>query len=177
MHSPRVSRVDVVRARDHYRNVERERFGRHMEPFRFRPEHRMVLTHVRIVPGTYYYRRDAFYRVYGWAPLPYVYTLGPRYGVYDSVFLAFMLDHADEQQYALMYYNHMNEPDFVQWRQQMDQLAAQNEDLSQRLATLDQQVAALQGTPTDPSYVPEDAQDIALSPEVIDGLIQSQSQT
>lgn len=130
----------------------------------------MLLTHVRIIPGTYYYRRDAFYRVYGWAPLPYVYGLYPRYGLYDAVFLAFMLDHIAEQQYALMYYNHMNEAEFVQWRQQMDQLAMQNDDLRARLAAMDQQAAALQGRPIDPSYIPEDAQDIALSPDVIDGL-------
>ena len=34
--------------------------------FRLRPEHRVLFTHMRIVPGTYYYRRDAFYGVYGW---------------------------------------------------------------------------------------------------------------
>ena len=81
-----------------------------------------------------------------------------------------MLDHIAEQQYALMYYNHMNEAEFVQWRQQMDQLAMQNDELRATLAAMDQQVAALQGTPVDPSYVPEAAQDIVLSPDVIDGV-------
>jgi hypothetical protein len=156
---------------------ERARFARHMEPFRVRPEHRVMLTHMRIVPGTYYYRRDAFYRLYGWAPLPYVWGLYPRYGLYDAVFLAFMLDHIAEQQYALMYYNHMNEPEFVQWRQQMDQLAMQNADLRARLTAMDQQIAGLQGRPVDPSYVPQDAQDIALSPDVIDGLTAANQQS
>ena len=171
-----MTRVEAVRARDEYRAVERARFARHVEPFRFRPENRFLLTRMHIIPGTYYYRRDAFYRVYGWAPLPYVYTLAPRYGMYDAVFLAFMVDHIAEQQYALMYYNHMNEPEFMQWRQQMDQLAMENADLRARLDATDQQVATLQaqGTPVDPSYVPQDAQDVALSPDVIDGLTQAQ---
>jgi hypothetical protein len=164
-----------MRAHDEYRG-ERARFSRRVEPFRVGPTHRPVLTHLRIFPRTYYWRREAFYRVYGWAPLPYVYALYPRYGLYDVVFLAFMLDHIAEQQYALMYYNHMNEPEFVQWRQQMDQLAMENADLRARLAQMDQQVAGLQGTPRDPAYVSEDAQDVALSPDVIDRLTSETSQ-
>ena len=36
---------------------ERARFARPIEAIRFRPEHRVLLTRVRIVPATYYYRR------------------------------------------------------------------------------------------------------------------------
>jgi hypothetical protein len=134
------------------------------------------LIKLTIRPGTYYYRRAVFYRTYGWAPPPYVYGLSPRYGLFDAVFLAFMLDHIAEQQYALMYYSHMNEAEFVQWRQQMDQLAMQNAELRARLAQMDQQTARLQGTPRDPAYVPEDAQDVVLSPDVIDQLAAAANQ-
>ena len=80
-----------------------------------------------------------------------------------------MLDRiAFDQAYALMYYNHMDEPEFMQWRQEMDGLAAENADLREKLAVMDQQVAQLQGTPRDAAYIPEDAGDVALSPEVID---------
>jgi cell division protein FtsB len=77
---------------------------------------------------------------------------------------------AVDQQYALMYYNHRNEEDMMQWRQEMDQQAMNNAELKAKLDALDQQVARLQGTPVDSAYVPEDAQDIALSPDVVDQL-------
>ena len=100
-------------------------------------------------------------------PAPYVYTLYPRYGLYDAVFLAFMLDHAAEEQYAMMYYHHQQEAEFMQWRQEMDNLAIQNAELRARLAVMDQQVAGMQGVPRDPAYMPQAAQDIGLSPDVI----------
>ena len=168
----RVTVAEEQKAVGRYRE-ERARFARSVGPFKFGPEHRAVLIHLNIRPGTYYYRRDAFYRVYDWGPLAYVYRLYPRYGLYDVVFLAFMLDHIAEQQYALMCYNHMNETAFVQWRHDMDRLAIENADLRTRLAAMDRQVAGLQGRPVDPSYVPADAQDIVLSPDVIDGFAAS----
>jgi hypothetical protein len=79
-----------------------------------------------------------------------------------------MVERAADPEYALMYYNHCNEADMIQWRHDMDQLAADNADLKAKLAAMDQQVAQLQGTPVDPAYVPQDAQDVALSPDVVD---------
>ena len=138
---------------------------------RFVPDHRVVLTRVRIVPATYHYRRTVFYETYGYVPAPYVYRMYPRYGLWDAAFLAFMVERAAERDYALMYYNHRNEPEMMQWRQEMDRMAMDNAELKQKLAIMDQQVAGLQGTAVDPAYIPADAQEIALSPDVIDQLI------
>ncbi len=173
-----IRREDARLAAERYRHEERTRFVRHVEPLRFRPENRAMLHMIRIVPGTYYYRRNMFYDTYAWGPPPYVYNLAPRYGLFDAVFLAFMVDHVAEREYALMYYNHQNDEAFVQWRQQMDQMAADNAELRAKLATMDQQVVQLQsqGTPQDPNYVPESAQDVALSSDVIDQLTQPQPQ-
>ena len=121
-----IRREDARLAAERYRHEERTRFVRHVEPLRFRPENRAMLHMIRIVPGTYYYRRNMFYDTYAWGPPPYVYNLAPRYGLFDAVFLAFMVDHVAEREYALMYYNHQNDEAFVQWRQQMDQMAADN---------------------------------------------------
>ena len=140
---------------------------------RFAPENRRVLTRMRIVPGTYHYRRTVFYDSYGYAPPPYVYTMYPRYGLWDAAFLAFMVERAVEPEYALMYYNHRNEQEMIQWRQEMDRMAQDNAELKDKLAAMDQQVAQLQGTPENPDYIPEGAQDIALSPDVIDQLAQA----
>jgi hypothetical protein len=126
---------------------------------------------MRIVPGTYHYRRAVFYETYGYVPFPYVYTMYPRYGLWDAVFLGFMVERAaEEREYALMYYNHRNEEEMIEWRQEMDRLAMDNAELRAQLDAMDQQVAQLTGTPVDPTYIPEGAQDIALSPDVIDQL-------
>jgi hypothetical protein len=52
----------------------------------------------------------------------------------------------------------------------------QNAELRARLAQMDQQTARLQGTPRDPAYVSEDAQDVVLSPDVIDQLAAAANQ-
>jgi hypothetical protein len=164
-----VPREAQQKAVAHYR-AERVRFTRQSSPMRFVPAHRVILKRMRIIPGTYYYRRGIFYDAYGYVPPPYIYTMYPRYGLWDAVFLGFMLERAAEQEYALMYYNHRDEAEMMQWRQDMDRMAMDNADLRARLAAMDQQVAQLQGTPVDSAYVPQDAQDVALSPDVIDQL-------
>jgi hypothetical protein len=130
---------------------------------------------MRIVPGTYYHRRKVFYDTYGYVPYPFIYKMYPRYGLWDAVFLGFMVERAQEREYALMYYNHRNEEEMIQWRQEMDRLAMDNAELRAQLDIMDQQVANLQGTPVDSGYIPGGAQDIALSPDVIDQLSQESS--
>ena len=84
-----------------------------------------------------------------------------------------MVEYAADREYALMYYNHRNDDEMMEWRQDMDRVAVDNPEVKDKLADMDQQVDQLQeeGTPVDSDYVPEDAQDVPLSPEVIDQLI------
>ena len=154
---------------------ERSHFERHAAVFRFEPSHRVILKSVRIVPTTYYYRRTVFYDTYGWGPPRYVYSLYPRYGLWDAVFLAFVLDHIDEDQYALMLYHHQHDAEIRQWMDDNDRLAAENDDLRYELDTMRSRMAELDqsGVPVDSAYVPPDAADVALSPEVIDQLTTS----
>lgn len=149
--------------------VEHARFQGHASPLRFRRADTFQLTHIRIVPTTYYYRRTVFYDAYGWQPSVYVYGLSPRYGIWDATFLAFALDHIAEEQYAMMLYNHQHDAAVQQWMQDSDGLAADNEDLRAKLDAMKVEMARLQesGAEADASYVPPDAQDVALSPEVI----------
>jgi hypothetical protein len=149
--------------------VERAQFTRHVAPIHFVAAHRVVLTHIRIVPTTYHYRRTVFYDTYAWQPPVYVYGFYPRYGLWDATFLAFALDHIAEEQYALMFYHHRNEAELQQWMDDADRLAADNEDLRAKLDAMKAQMTTMQdsGVTADPSYVPPDAQDVALSPEVI----------
>lgn len=162
-------------AREHaYRHSREERvlFSRHSPPVVFVAAHRPILTRIRIVPTTYHYRRTVFYDEYAWQPPAYVYGFSPRYGLWDATFLAFSLDHIAEEQYALMFYHHQNDAEMQQWMADARELAAENDDLRTKLDALDGQVAAFQdsGVENDPTYVPPDAQDVALSPEVIEKL-------
>jgi hypothetical protein len=152
--------------------VEQALFERHRTPIRFLPAHRVVLTGLHIVPATYHYRRTVFYDAYSWRAPVYVYRMYPRYGLWDAVFLAFALDHLAEEQYALMLYHHQHDAEIQQWLEDSDRLAADNDDLRAKLENMKLEMARLEesGVVIDPSYVPIDARDVALSPEVIDQL-------
>lgn len=172
MNAP-VAREVLIRDRDHYRQVELVRYRVRPAPFRFESRHRVVLVNLRIVPRTYYHRRAVFYEAYGFVPPVYIYGLRPSYGLWCGTFLAFMLDRialAHQYDYSLMYYDHMNEPEFIQWRQEMNGLAAENAELREKLAALDARVSELEGTQRNAAYVPEEAGDVALSPQAVDQL-------
>lgn len=151
---------------------ERAQFERQRNPIHFKPAHRVILAGLRIVPTTYLYRRTVFYDAYSWTAPPYVYHMYPRYGLWDAVFLAFVLDHIAEEQYALMLYHHQHDKEIQHWMEDSDRLAADNDDLRAQLENMKLEMARLEqsGVVVDPSYVPTDAADVALSPEVIDQL-------
>jgi hypothetical protein len=151
---------------------ERIRFERHVTAIRFVPAHRVVLTRLHIVPTSYYYRRNVFYDTYRWSTPGYVYRMYPRYGLWDAVFLAFALDHIAEEQYALMLYHHRRDAEIQQWMDDTDRLAADNDELRAKMENMKLEMARLEqsGVAVDASYVPPDAEDVALSPEVIDQL-------
>jgi len=161
-------------AYERYR-TERAQFTRHAPVIHFVPAHRVVLTKIRIVPTTYHYRRTVFYDEYGWQAPVYVYSYYPRYGLWDATFLMFALDHVAEEQYAMMFYHHQREEDMQRWMADSERLAADNQELRDKLDAMKVQMAKLEGNglEADPSYVPPDAQDVALSPEVIDKLTSS----
>ena len=154
----------------HYR-TEQTRFVYHDNPVRYRTDYyRPVFRHVHVDYGTYYYRRNVFYTTYAYTPPVYVYQSYPRFGIWDATFLWFMLDHCRDRQYALMYYNHQNDEAMRMWRREANRLASENAALREQLAVLDQQTASLgtAGTPQDPAYVPQDAQDVALAAEAVE---------
>ncbi|MCG6551094.1 MAG: hypothetical protein L7F77_02105 [Candidatus Magnetominusculus sp. LBB02] len=119
--------------------------------------------------STYAYRRDNFYGTYSYQPPHYVYMSAPSFGMWDAMFLWFMLDHASDRHYAAMYYNHQNDPDFIRWRQETERLSGENAELKTKLATLDKEVAGLKGQPVDPTYVPPGVDaDITLNKKVLE---------
>jgi hypothetical protein len=116
----------------------------------------------------YYARRTVFYDSYRWSPPVYAYYSYPRFGIWDAMMLWFMLDHINDAQYAAMYYNHMDDPGMQQFRQEVGRLSAENAELKDKVAKLDESAKSLreQGVKPDPSYVPQDAAGVALAAEV-----------
>lgn len=117
----------------------------------------------------YYPRRTVFYDNYGWSAPVYIYHSYPRFGIWDAMILWFMLDHINDAQYAAMYYNHRDDPGMQQFRAEAERLSAENTELKDKLAKLDESSKTMeqQGVKPDPTYVPQDAAGVALAADVV----------
>ncbi|MFH0824033.1 MAG: TAXI family TRAP transporter solute-binding subunit, partial [Pseudomonadota bacterium] len=118
--------------------------------------------------NNHYQQRDGFYRGQGYAPPPYMYNSRPSFGMFDALFLYWMLDNVSNRNTAATAYHHQNDPGYQQWRREMDNTAKDNPDVKNKLAELDRQVKAMEGTPRDPSYLPKGVPaNVALAPSVL----------
>ncbi len=104
--------------------------------------------------GTHYSNRDNFYRSRGYQAPGFAFGGSPSFGMFDTLFLFWMLDHLGNKNVAATAYHHQNDPGYQKWRQEADQLAKDNADLKSKLAELDKQVKGMDGTPKDPGYLP-----------------------
>jgi hypothetical protein len=149
------------------------------ERVRFKPVSRVVVRHSPEIqrrvfekhhfhPETYHARRAVFYETYRFHTPVWAFSLQPRFGLWDTPALAFIVAHAADEQYALWYYSHRFDPDVIAWRQEMNGLAAANAELAEQLAVMDAKTRELQarGVQVDNSYVPTEMEDIALAAEV-----------
>ena len=117
----------------------------------------------------YWQRRDNFYG--GWNTPNYVYMGAPRYGMFDGLFLGYMLGHAFTPHYSAFAYHHQRDPGMKQWMEEMEQQAADNAELRVQLASLQAEIAKLDGTPIDPSYLPPGVDpDMVMAPEIVQTL-------
>ena len=112
--------------------------------------------------GGGYGSRSGWFGNRGWSAPGYAYGGPRRFGIWDGLFLWFMLDHLTRPGYGQFFYNHQNDPGYQQWRAEADQRAQDNPELRQKLDALDQKVVQDQGQPRDPNYLPPDVpQDVA----------------
>ncbi|MGB9616101.1 MAG: TAXI family TRAP transporter solute-binding subunit [Desulfomonilaceae bacterium] len=110
-------------------------------------------------------RRDSYYRSQNYQPPPYVFNTSPSFGIFNTLFLFWMLDHITNRNVAKAAYNYSDDPAFQKWRQEAENLAKDNSELRSKLAEMDKQIKALQGTPKDPGYLPPDVPlEAALAP-------------
>jgi TRAP transporter TAXI family solute receptor len=104
--------------------------------------------------GNHYSNRDNYYRAQGYRAPGFAFGGAPSFGIFDTLFLFWMLDHLGNKNVAATAYHHQNDPGYQKWRQEADQLAKDNAELKGKLAELDKQVKSMEGTPKDPSYLP-----------------------
>ncbi len=113
---------------------------------------------------SHYGNRDNYYKAQGYQPPPYAFNTAPSFGMFDTIFLFWMLDHLRDKGVAATAYNHADDPGYKKWRQEADTLAKDNSDLKAKLNDLDTQVKSMAGTPKDPGYLPKGVPpDVALA--------------
>ena len=116
--------------------------------------------------GDYWDRRDRFYG--GWDTPNYVYGGAARYGMWDGLFLGYMLGHAMTPSYARVAYHHQNDPGMKEWMREMEEQAVENEEIRAQLNELKAQMAEMEGIPIDPSYLPAGVDsDMVMAPDVV----------
>ncbi len=92
----------------------------------------------------------------GWNPPGWAYRSAPRFGIWDGLFLWFLLDNLTRPGYADWFHNHQNDPGYQQWRAEADRRAQDDADLKRRLDELDGRLRTQQDQPRDPNYLPPD---------------------
>ena len=104
--------------------------------------------------GTHYDRRDNYYRAQGYQPPQNAFNSSPSFGLFNSIFLFWMLDHMSNKNVAATAYHHENDPGFQKWRQDVESQAKDNVELKAKLAEMDKQIKGMEGTPKNPGYLP-----------------------
>jgi TRAP transporter TAXI family solute receptor len=117
---------------------------------------------------SHYQNRDQYYRAQNYQPPAYAFGGSPSFGMFDALFLYWMLDHASNRNVAATAYHHADDPGYKKWRQEVEGLAKDNQDLKSKLAELDKQTKTLEGTPKDAGYLPKGVPtDAALAASVL----------
>ncbi|ALJ37684.1 MULTISPECIES: DUF2491 family protein [Azospirillum] len=98
-------------------------------------------------PGGWY----GGWRAPGWAS-------GGRssFGLWNGLFLWFLLDNLSRPGYADWFHNHQGDPGYAEWRAEAERRAQDDPDLRRRLDDLDTRLRAQEDRPRDPNYLPPD---------------------
>jgi len=90
----------------------------------------------------------------GWTAPGWAYRSAPRFGVWDGLFLWFLLDNLTRPGYADWFHNHQGDPGYGQWRAEAERRAQDDPDLRRRLDDLDARLREQESQPRDPNYLP-----------------------
>ncbi|WP_244439463.1 DUF2491 family protein [Azospirillum baldaniorum] len=92
----------------------------------------------------------------GWRPPGWAYGSRPSFGLWNGLFLWFLLDNLTRPGYADWFHNHQGDPGYAEWRAEAERRAQGDPDLRQRLDDLDTRLRAQEDRPRDPGYLPPD---------------------
>jgi len=117
----------------------------------------------------YITRRDNFYKSNRYVrPDYYNRYCAPRYGLFDTLALAYMMDNLDNPANALFFYGHRADPSVMLFLAAMNNNKEEKE-VNQKMKDLEMKVSNLekQNTKVDPDYVPPAMSDLVLAPEAV----------
>lgn len=96
-----------------------------------------------------------WYANQGWNPPPYAYAQqGSRFGLWDGMFLWFMLSNLSQPGHADFFRNNANDAGYREWRAKAEELAKENADIRRQLQDLDSRLDTAEATGRDPNYLP-----------------------
>lgn len=98
-------------------------------------------------------RTGGWFARQGWSAPSYAAAAPRSFGVWDGLFLWFMLDNLTKPGYSDWFGRNRNDPGVQQWRQQADAMAQDNADLRRKLADLDSRAAPTAAAPPDSGWV------------------------
>jgi hypothetical protein len=96
--------------------------------------------------------REDWYGRSGWSPPTYADRTRPQFGMWDALFMWYMLDTLSRPGHADFFHHHATDPGHAAWRAEANRRAAEDPALRQKLAELDTRLAAMQETPRARDY-------------------------
>ena len=140
--------------------AEKNKFRKTAEPvtnantYKKSPVFKKAKTYSSYDYRTQYNQRKSYYNQYNWRQPGYVFASQPRFGMWDALVWWMILDNLGSRNHYAMAYHHSNDQGYQEWRKEADRLAKDNEELGQKLKTLDNKVAIMEGVPKDNDYLP-----------------------
>ena len=116
------------------------------------------------------FQRSPEMRTYYEHPPVYVLQGRPSYGAYAGAFLGgVLLDRIMQPSYSQWAYSHYNDPGFQAWRADMENQAADNAELREKLAQMDAQVQQLraQNAPTTEALPQDVDPSLVVAPQTV----------
>jgi TRAP transporter TAXI family solute receptor len=100
--------------------------------------------------------RNNYYGGMGYHPPVYYTSFSPSYGLFDTVFMFWMIDNMNHNAEArAMAHNYQNDPGFRQFRSDLDKQSSNNAELKAKIASMDAEMAKMKDQPVNANYVPK----------------------
>jgi uncharacterized protein DUF2491 len=98
--------------------------------------------------------RAGWFNSQGWSAPATTYSPNRSFGLWDGLFLGYLLSNLGRPGAGDFFHNNQNDPGYQQWRAETDRQAQDNAALRQKLAELDRQLAERENQPLTPGALP-----------------------